>query len=121
MVLKAAYYARRSSDLQNQRSTADQLAALRIVGQARGAVEIHAFTDEGVSGAAIANRPGLRALLDAAARGEFNFVLTEALDRISRDQEGTAHVFKRLQFHGVALETLSEGRISELHVACPAP
>ena len=116
MVLKAAYYARRSSDLQNQRSTTDQLAALRIVGRARGAVEIHAFTDEGVSGAAIANRPGLRALLDGAARGEFNLVLTEALDRISRDQEGTAHVFKRLQFHGVTLETLSEGRISELHV-----
>lgn len=43
-------------------------------------------------------------------------MLTEALDRISRDQEGTAHVFKRLSFQNVRLETLSEAQISELHV-----
>ena len=41
---------------------------------------------------------------------------TEALDRLSRDQEGTAHLFKRLTYYGIALETLSEGRVSELHV-----
>ena len=110
-----ALYARHSTDLQKG-STTDQLAALELVAKARGFTHFRTFSDEAISGASLANRPGIKRLLDAAARGEFNFVLTEALDRLSRDQEDTAHVFKRLQFHGVTLETLSEGRISELHV-----
>lgn len=110
-----ALYARHSTDLQKG-STADQLAALEIVAKARGFTHVRTFSDEAISGANLANRPGIQRLLKAATRGEFDIVLTEALDRISRDQEGTAHAFKRLQFHGVVLETLSEGRISELHV-----
>jgi hypothetical protein len=43
-------------------------------------------------------------------------VLSEALDRISRDQEDVAGVFKRLRFANVKIVTLSEGEINELHV-----
>ncbi|GLK82855.1 hypothetical protein GCM10017653_09240 [Ancylobacter defluvii] len=43
-------------------------------------------------------------------------MLSEALDRINRDQEDVAAVFKRMRFAGVRLVTLSEGEISELHV-----
>ena len=35
---------------------------------------------------------------------------------VSRDQEDTAAIFKRLGFAGVKIVTLSEGEISELHV-----
>ena len=83
---------------------------------ARGWREVAAFADRGISGAALANRPGVQTLLRQAEAGEFYVVLTEALDRLSRDREGTAHLYKRLSFHGVRLETLSEGAISELHV-----
>jgi site-specific DNA recombinase len=48
--------------------------------------------------------------------GRFDLVLSEALDRISRDQEDVAAVFKRLRFAGVSIVTLSEGEITELHV-----
>ena len=108
-------YGRHSSDLQNPRSTFDQLTALRVVAEARGYTVVGEFADEAVSGSTLL-RPGLRDLLARAGRGEFNRVLAEALDRISRDQEGVAHVFKRLAFAGVTLETLSEGVVSELHV-----
>ncbi|WP_139302075.1 recombinase family protein, partial [Pseudomonas syringae] len=101
---------------QNPRSTDDQLAALRIVSEACGTASILTFKDEGISGAAIANRPGLQSLLAAVASGQIDKVRTEALDRLSRDQEGIAHVFKRLQYAGVALETISEGRVTELHI-----
>jgi len=107
---------RYSSDLQNERSAEDQFGALRGVAAARGWQEVAAFADRGISGAALANRPGVQTLLCDAELGQFEVVLVEALDRISRDQEGTAHIFKRLSYRGVALETLSEGRISELHV-----
>ncbi len=43
-------------------------------------------------------------------------VLAEALDRLSRDQEDVAALFKQLRFAGVRLVTLAEGEISELHV-----
>ncbi|WP_374453579.1 recombinase family protein [Phenylobacterium sp.] len=114
--MRVALYARYSSDLQNERSAEDQFGALRAVAQARGWLEVAAFADRGISGAALANRPGVQTLLQEAERGAFDIVLTEALDRLSRDQEGTAHIFKRLGFHNVQLETLSEGKISELHV-----
>lgn len=48
--------------------------------------------------------------------GKFDIVLAEALDRLSRDQEDIAGLFKRLRFAGVRIVTLSEGEISELHV-----
>jgi site-specific DNA recombinase len=114
--MRVALYARYSSDLQNQRSAEDQFAALRLVVQARGWQEVAAFSDLGISGANLNNRPGVQTLLREAERGAFDVVFTEALDRLSRDQEGTAHLYKRLSYYGAALETLSEGRISELHV-----
>jgi site-specific DNA recombinase len=114
--MRVALYARYSSDLQNQRSAEDQFAALRLVVQARGWQEVAAFSDLGISGANLNNRPGVQTLLRQAERGAFDVVFTEALDRLSRDQEGTAHLFKRLSYFGASLETLSEGKISELHV-----
>ena len=43
-------------------------------------------------------------------------VVAEALDRLSRDQEHVAALFKQLSFAGVRIVTLAEGEISELHV-----
>ena len=43
-------------------------------------------------------------------------MLAEALDRISRDQEDVARVFKRMAFAGVKIITRSEGEITQLHV-----
>jgi hypothetical protein len=43
-------------------------------------------------------------------------VLAEALDRLSRDQEDVAGVYKRMSFAGVRIVTLSEGEVSHLHV-----
>ena len=43
-----------------------------------------------------------------AQAGKFDLVLTESLDRISRDQEDIAGVYKRLRFAGVKMHTLSE-------------
>jgi DNA invertase Pin-like site-specific DNA recombinase len=48
--------------------------------------------------------------------GRFTHLYAEALDRLSRDQEDVAGLFKRLRHVDVTLITLSEGEISELHV-----
>ena len=61
-------------------------------------------------------RPGYQKLLEDARAGAFDVVVAEALDRLSRDQEDVAGLFKHLRFAGVRLVTLAEGEISELHV-----
>ncbi|MDF2766675.1 MAG: resolvase [Rhodospirillales bacterium] len=43
-------------------------------------------------------------------------VIAEALDRLLRDQEDVAALYKHLAFAGVRLITLAEGEISDLHV-----
>jgi DNA invertase Pin-like site-specific DNA recombinase len=55
-------------------------------------------------------------MLEDARAGRFEVVVAEALDRLSRDQENIAGLFKQLSFAGVRLITLSEGEIGELHV-----
>src|SRR5258708_23104071 len=57
----------------------------------------------------------LEVMRDALKHG-FDAVVAEALDRISRDQEDVAAVFKRLRFASVKLVTVAEGDISELHI-----
>ena len=42
--------------------------------------------------------------------------MAESLDRLSRDQEHVAALYKQLSFQGVLLLTIGEGEISELHV-----
>ena len=50
------------------------------------------------------------------AAAAFDVVVAEALDRLSRDQEHIAALFKHLSFAGVKIITLAEGEISALHV-----
>lgn len=56
------------------------------------------------------------ALMSGARAGLFDLVVAEALDRISRDQEDIAAIYKRLNHAGFKLLTLAEGEISELHI-----
>jgi len=42
--------------------------------------------------------------------------VAESLDRLSRDQEDLAALYKRCKFAGIRIYTLAEGWISELHV-----
>ena len=113
---RAALYARYSSDLQSNRSIVDQFRLLDEKAKARGYAVVGHYSDAAISGGSITNRPGLIDILQAATSGHFDVLLTEALDRVSRDQEDIAHIFKRLNFHDIFIETLSEGRISTLHI-----
>ncbi len=61
-------------------------------------------------------RPAYQQMLAGARDGQFDVIVAEALDRLSRDQEDVAGLFKALRFADVALHTIAEGEISELHV-----
>ena len=112
---KVAIYARFSSQMQREASIEDQVRLCKERADREGWSVIDVFSDMALSGATML-RPGLQSLMDRAGRGDFDIVLAEALDRLSRDQADVATLFKRLSFHGVQIVTLTEGEVSELHV-----
>ncbi|OOO17846.1 UNVERIFIED_ORG: hypothetical protein BTE55_32410 [Rhizobium sophorae] len=113
---RVALYARYSSDLQNPRSADDQFLICRQFAEQQGWQVVGCYRDEAVSGASLRGRDGIRSLLADVKGGQFEFVCAEALDRISRDQEDMAHVYKLLRFAGVILHTVSDGRADELQI-----
>src|SRR5271156_6256573 len=108
-------YARYSSDLQREASIEDQNRICRERAAREGWSVYKCYSDRGISGASLI-RPGIQKLLQDAQAGRFAVVVTESLDRLSRDQEDIAHIFKRITFAGGRIVTLSEGEINELHI-----
>jgi DNA invertase Pin-like site-specific DNA recombinase len=114
--MRTAIYARYSSDQQNERSIDDQVRLCREHAQRLGAEIVGVYADYAISGSSLRNRPEANRLLEDARAQRFELVIAEALDRLSRDQEDVAGIFKRFGFASVRLVTVSEGEISELHV-----
>ena len=113
--MKAALYARYSSDNQRDASIEDQLRLCRQHADKQGWTIVDSYTDRAISGASLL-RPGIQELIHDALRGKFVVVLAEAMDRLSRDQEDIAGLFKRMAFANVRIVTLSEGDVTHLHV-----
>ena len=112
---RVALYARYSSDKQREASIEDQIRLCEERAAREGWKAVQSYTDHAISGASLM-RPGIQALMQDAQSRKFDLLLTESLDRISRDQEDIAGVYKRLRFAGVQILTLSEGPVSELHI-----
>jgi site-specific DNA recombinase len=113
--VRAALYARVSSDLQSAASIDDQLRICAEWAANQGLLVTGSYTDQGISGASL-NRPGIKQLPQDAAVHKFDMILTESLDRLSRDQEDIAHIYKRMRFRGIRIVTLSESEVNELHI-----
>ncbi len=112
---RIAIYARYSSDQQREASIEDQITICRERAEAEGWQVGECYTDHATSGASLM-RPGIQKLIEDGLAGKFDIILTEALDRLSRDQEDIAGIYKRMRFADVKIITLSEGLISDLHI-----
>ena len=115
MMIRAVIYARYSSDMQRPASIDDQIRVCKEFVDRQGWELQQVYKDAALSGAS-SLRPGYQALLEGARNAEFDVIVAEALDRLSRDQEDIAGFYKRCRFAAVRITTLSEGEISELHV-----
>jgi site-specific DNA recombinase len=114
--MRAAIYARYSPDLQSVASIEDQVRECRERAERDGWTVVEVYSNYAISGGHINSRPGMLSLLEAASAGAFEVVLAEALDRICRDQEYIAGIYKRLTYASVKMITLSEGEVNELHI-----
>src|SRR6516165_10849328 len=112
-MIRAAIYARFSSDCQKDRSIDDQIALCRDVCAREDMAVISTFEDRAISGSAAINRPGFQALMQAAESRSFAVIVAEDMDRIFRDQADYHNARKRLDFLGVTLHTVT-GRIGPI-------
>src|SRR5882757_4750091 len=85
-MLKAALYARYSTDNQSVASIEDQFRICREHAGREDWQVVNTYQDAAISSASVILRPGVQSLLQDAPRGKFDIVLAEALDRVSRDR-----------------------------------
>lgn len=88
-MIRAAIYARYSSDLQRDASIEDQIRVCKMRAEREGWTVINCYTDHAISGASLM-RPGIQMLMQDGAAERFDIVIAEDLDRLSRDQEDIA-------------------------------
>jgi DNA invertase Pin-like site-specific DNA recombinase len=106
--MKAVTYARFSSDKQRDASVEDQARNCRIYAEQQHWQIVRHFEDKAVSGMS-KDRPGFKAMLAAAAAGEFDILLVDDLSRLSRDDVETKQVIRRFKFKGLRIIACSDG------------
>ncbi|HEU0077666.1 MAG TPA: recombinase family protein, partial [Longimicrobiaceae bacterium] len=72
---------------------------------------IEVFTDFGISGASM-DRPGVQKLIESIAANRLDTVVTESVDRLSRDVEDGARLRKLAKKHKVTLVFVSGSRVA---------
>jgi DNA invertase Pin-like site-specific DNA recombinase len=111
MTLRAAIYARFSSEMQRSTSIDDQIAVARQHADRHGwrVLNGHIYTDEAMSGVSL-DRPGLQALLATAATRPrpFDVLLVDDTSRIARDLSDALRLLQRLKFCGVRVVYISQ-------------
>ena len=106
---RAVFYARYSTDLQKDRSIDDQVALCREYAARNGLIPGRVYSDRAQTSSSLVGRDGIMQLMADARSGDFDVVVVEALDRISRDQEDLAGIFKRLSFGGIEIVAVHDG------------
>lgn len=106
--MRAAIYARYSSDKQRESSIDDQARNCTARAAREGFTTNHLYKDEAVSGASSA-RAGYQKLLAAAFAGEFDVLLVDDLSRLSRDDYEMKGALRRLIYAGIRIIGVSDG------------
>ena len=107
--MRTAIYSRFSTDRQNESSIADQVRVCTEHADKNGWQIVERFEDQGISGAALGNRPGILKLQDAAFAGRFNAVLVTDLSRLSRSQGDLSKMIDRLVAKGILVVGVQDG------------
>jgi DNA invertase Pin-like site-specific DNA recombinase len=110
--MRAACYARFSSDLQRATSIDDQIVVARRYAAAQGwdVLDAHVYTDAALSGSSL-DRPGIQAVLAAASTRPrpFDILLVDDSSRVARDLADAVRFMQQLKFAGVRVLYLSQG------------
>ncbi len=112
--MKAAIYARYSSENQSEKSIDDQIRVCRNYCKEHDLTvdDEYIYVDEATSGSLI-NRPGLQALEKAAEAKEFEAVLVDDLSRLSRSNHQMLTLVLKFNYYQVKLISVSDGIVTD--------
>jgi DNA invertase Pin-like site-specific DNA recombinase len=113
---RAAIYARFSTDLQRDKSIDDQVALCTTHAAREGLNVTRTYSDRARTSSTMIGRDGLQDLLADAREDRFDVVVVEALDRLSRDQGDLAAIWKRLEFLGIPILAVNDGKADAIRV-----
>jgi len=111
--MRCAVYARYSSDLQRESSLEDQIRKCREFAslKTRTVLDEFVLADASISGAAVAPRKELQALIAAAASKPrpFDRILVDDTSRLARNVADALKMVERLTYYGVGVTFVSQG------------
>lgn len=111
-MIKVVIYARYSSDIENDTSIREQIIACTQEALEAG-VEVFAVYSDEADISSTQRRTGLMDLISDANAGEFDVVLTEGLERLSRDESNLSQICQRLaQSHVTVCSLFDTGDLS---------
>jgi len=111
-------YARYSSNLQSEKSIEDQVSLCKDAAARAGYTVLRVYADRATSGTSILKRQQFLKMVEDAEEKEFQIVVSEGLDRLSRNQADIAYFYQKMQFHDVGIYSVSDGGlVGEMHVA----
>ena len=113
--MRAVIYARYSSDNQREASIEDQLEICRRYIHRQGWTLIRNYEDRALSGASD-KRPAYQQMLADAEAGQFDVVVSEALDRLGRRLSEVARLYDHLEFRAISLHAVNIGQVTTMHV-----
>ena len=113
--MRAAIYARFSSENQSASSIADQIEVCSRYIVKNGWAAVATYSDAAMSGAS-RFRPGYQQLLADLGSGAFDVIVVEALDRLGRKLADVADLHDRCTFAGITLVAVNVGEITAMHI-----
>ena len=106
--MRAALYARFSSDLQRAASIEDQFRNCRKRAVTEGWTVVAEFADAAISGSD-SSRPQYKAMIAAAGRREFDVLILDDLSRLTRDSVEQETTIRRMEFQGIRIVSTVSG------------
>ena len=113
---RCAIYCRYSADMQKESSLIDQEREAREYAERQGWTVVGIYSDAAMSGGS-SNRPDFERMKADANADAFDIVLSESIDRLSRNLVVTASLHEELSFLGIRLFTIHQGEINKMLVA----
>jgi DNA invertase Pin-like site-specific DNA recombinase len=105
--MRAAIYARYSSDMQRPTSIEDQVRNCKELIERKGWIVAQDYikSDSGLSGATFESREGLQALIQAARQSPrpFDYIVVDDTSRLARKLSKALYLYELMQFYGVSL------------------
>lgn len=113
--IRVGIYARFSTDKQRDASIEDQIQSCRDFAIRQGWEIVQSYSDRAISGASMF-RAGIELLQRDAKAGHFDIILSEAMDRLSRNLGDIAKFHERMEHLNVKIWTMTEGHVDQMMI-----